>query len=256
MNCKQAEELLPLYAGRDLEEKRVTLVTEHLQTCAACTRVADEYHQFVQWTEQVASPVFSESVYAGIRQRVQREIQTEPIAPAWWQPIASLFPPKPSWAIAGVLLIALSLFAFYFIANRQNDGQQLADNPPAKVEPGTKAPSNSEPQSDTQAGLKPLVNTGGNKQQLAGASQLPGKRSRNATSMNTVAAKSRDARSTANNVSSQPRNLPEPMLAAPRDSAALVKTLRVEIQTKDPRIRIIWFVQQETKPVTPGSKGT
>lgn len=62
----------------------------------------------------------------------------------------------------------------------------------------------------------------------------------------------KEAMSTANNVSPQP----EPMVFPHRDSAALVKTLRVEIQTKDPKIKIIWFVQQETKPVIPSSKGT
>ena len=91
MNCKQTEELLPLYAGRDLEEERATLVTEHLQTCAVCARVANEYRESVVLTEQFAPPVFSEAVYAGIRQRVQREIETEALAPTWSHTIASLF---------------------------------------------------------------------------------------------------------------------------------------------------------------------
>jgi hypothetical protein len=73
--------------------------------------------------------------------------------------------------------------------------------------------------------------------------------------MNTVAAKSPDATSTANNVSPQPSSLPEPMLFPHPNSAASIKPLRVEIQTKDPMIRIIWFIQPETKPVIPVSKG-
>jgi hypothetical protein len=102
------------------------------------------------------------------------------------------------------------------------------------------------------------VNTGGKEQQLAGGRQPQRKRFRDtlADRMNPVGAKPRDTISTANKVSPQPSNLPEPMLFPPRDSAALVKTLRVEIQTKDPNIRIIWFVQQETKPIIPSSKGT
>src|SRR5688500_5200992 len=109
MNCKQAEELLPLHAGRDLEEQRATLVTEHMQTCAACARVADEYRESVQLTEQFGPPVFSEAVYAGIRQRVLREIETEAMAPAWSQTIASMFQSKLTWAIASVLLIVVSM---------------------------------------------------------------------------------------------------------------------------------------------------
>src|SRR5215510_4383095 len=117
MNCKQTEELLPLYAGRDLEEKRATLVIEHLQTCAACAHVANEYRESVQLTEQFAPPVFSEAVYAGIRQRVLREIDTEAMAPAWSQTIASLFRSRLTWAIASMLLIVVSMFAIYFIMN-------------------------------------------------------------------------------------------------------------------------------------------
>ena len=250
MNCKQVEDLLPLYAGGDLEEKRAMLVTEHAQTCAACARVADEYRESVQLTAQFAPPVFSEAVYAGIRQRVLREIETEATTPAWSQTIASMFRPRLTWAIASVLLIVVSMFAIHFIMNRGNDVERLANKQPAEVHPGTKEDSNSGPQGNKP----PSVNTGGKKQQPAGVPQPQRKRSPDTLvdRMNTVSAKSPDAMSTANNVSPQP----EPMVYPHRDSAALVKTLRVEIQTKDPKIRIIWFVQQETKPLIPSSKGT
>lgn len=258
MNCKQVEELMPLYAGRDLEEKRATLVTEHVQSCVDCARVADEYYESIQLTEQFAPPVFSEGVYAGIRQRVLREIETEAMPPAWSQTIASFIRSRLTWAVAGVLLIVVSSFTIYFIVNRGNDEQQLVDKPPAKVQPGTTEPSNSVPQGDKRADLPPAVITGGKEQQLAGGpqSQRKGSRDTVAYRKNTVGAKSRDVVSTANIVSPQPSNLPEPILFPPRDSADLVKTLRVEIQTKDPNIRIIWFAQPETKPVIPSSKGT
>ena len=258
MNCKHAEELLPLYAGRDLEEKQATLVTEHVQTCAACARVADEYRESIQLTEQFGPPVFSEAAYAGIRQRVLREIETERMAPPLSQTIASSFRPRLRWAIASVLLIVASMFAIYFIVNRGNDEQQLADKQPAKLQPGMNEGSNSGPQDNERADLPPSVNTGGKKQQLAGVLQPWRKRSRNMLDdrMNTVGAKSPDALSTVIMVSSRPNSIPEAMGFPRRDSDALVKTLRVEIQTKDPKIRIIWFVQQETKPIIPSSKGT
>jgi hypothetical protein len=251
MNCKQVEELLPLYAGRDLEEKRARLVTEHLQTCAVCARVADAYRDSVQLTEQFAPPVFSEAVYAGIRQRVLRKIEKEATAPSWSQTIASSFRPRLMWAIASVLLIVVSLFAIYFFVNRKNDEPLLANQPAAEVQPGTKEHSDSEPQDSKRAGLPPSQNTSGKKQQLAGIPRARPKRSRD---LNTFAAKSPDAVSTANNVSPQPRSLLDPMIFPRHDSAA--KTLRMEIQTQDPKIRIIWFVQQETKPIIPSSKGT
>ena len=236
MNCKQTEELLPLYAGRDLEEKRATLVTKHLQTCAACARVADEYRESVQLTEQFAPPVFSEAVYAGIRQRVLREIETEAVAPVWSQTNASLFRSRLTWAIAGVILMAVSMLALYFIMNRGNVEQQLVHQPPAKVQPGTKERINSGPPQDNKRADLPSP---------VGVPQLQ-RRKRSRDRIHTVAA----------TATPQPGSLPEPMLFPPPNSTALTKPIRVEIQTKDPTIRIIWFVQPETKHAIPGSKGT
>ena len=238
MNCKQAEELLPLYAGRDLEDSHATLVSEHLQTCAACASVADEYSESIQLTEQLAPVDFSEAVYAGIRKRVLYEIEKEVLAPSWSQTIASLFQPRLTWAMASVLLMLVSMFLIYFIVKRGNNEPQRADKRPAMVQPGTtEGPRRDEP---------PSKSTGGEKQQQAGVHPPRRKRFR---------AKSTEAVSIANNVSRQPGNVPEGEVSPHPDSAALSKTLRVEIQTKDPNIRIIWFVQQETKPINSSSKG-
>ena len=258
MNCEQTKELLPLYAGRDLEKKRATLVTEHLQTCAACALVADQYRESVHWTEQFAPPVFNDAVFAGIRQRVLSEIETNAMSRASSRRIASLFQPRLTWAIASVLLAVVSLFAIYIIVNSGNDKQQLARTPPAKLLAGTNERFNSGMQSDKPADLQSSLNTGAKDQRLAGIRQHERKRSRGrlADHLNTVGATSRDGMSTANNASSQTGTLPGPTLFPPHDSAALVNTLRVEIQTPDPKIRIIWFVPQETKPVIPTSKGS
>jgi hypothetical protein len=40
------------------------------------------------------------------------------------------------------------------------------------------------------------------------------------------------------------------------DAGESESPLRVEIQTKDPNIRIIWFAQRESKPAVLNSKGT
>jgi hypothetical protein len=242
MNCKQVEELLPLYAGRDLEEKRATLVAEHVQTCAACARVAGEYRESVQLSGQFAPPIFSEAVYAGIRQRVLREIETKATAPSWSQTIASVFRPRLTWAIASVLLMLVSIFAIYFLMNKGNVEQQLANTPPAEVQPRTREHTSSAPQQDKRTDRSPsatVIN--------------PGRKRPRA--MNTASAKTTGTMSTANNVSPQPNSILEPMEFPHQDSAASAKPLRVEIQTKDPKIRIIWFVQTETKPVIPASKG-
>jgi hypothetical protein len=49
-------------------------------------------------------------------------------------------------------------------------------------------------------------------------------------------------------------SLSEPTLVPALDSTASEKALRMEIQTKDPNIRIIWFSQPNTKPESRSSK--
>jgi hypothetical protein len=126
--------------------------------------------------------------------------------------------------------------------NKGNVEQQLANTSPVNVLPETKEPANSKAQQAKRAAAS----------SSATVTQPRRKRPR---AMNTASAKTTGTMSTANNVSPQPNSILEPMEFPHQDSAASAKPLRVEIQTKDPKIRIIWFVQTETKPVIPASKG-
>jgi hypothetical protein len=255
MNCKQVQELLPLYASHDLEERREQLVAAHIQSCAECAGAADEYRETRQLLQDFASPAFSEGVYAGIRQRVLREIEAESTAPPLPQLLASLFRPRLTWAVASALLIVISLFAIYFVANWRNDQHELTDKSPATVQPPVKDHVDPGSQHETQAARPSPSNERLKDERLVDARQ-PRKKSRDGIteSATNVAAIAPDAKSTAGNTSTQTNNLPERLFPA-HSSAASEKTLRVEIQTKDPNIRIIWFSQQEPKPVVPNSKG-
>src|SRR5688572_19327466 len=115
MNCNHVLELLPLYVGGDLEEKRAKLITAHVQACAVCAGSADEYRETRQLVQQFAPPQFSEAVYTVIRQSVLREVGRESISPTLPQLVASWFRMRLTWAVAPALLIAVSVLAFYFI---------------------------------------------------------------------------------------------------------------------------------------------
>jgi anti-sigma factor RsiW len=140
MNCKQVEELLPLYAGRDLEEKRATLVAEHVQTCAACARVADEYREAVQLSGQFAPPIFSEAVYRrNPDNSVLREIEYKShSAIVVTNNKGCVSATIPRWAIASVLLMLVSIFAIYFLMNKGKRRAAIGHTPPAEVQPGTR----------------------------------------------------------------------------------------------------------------------
>jgi hypothetical protein len=260
MNCKQVQELLPLYVACDLEEKRARMVTAHVQSCAECAGSADEYRATRQLLQQFAPPVFSEAVYAGIRQRVLREIGREATAPGLSRLLESLFRPRFRWAVATALLLAVSVCAFYFIASRRpnpiNDRQQVADN--GRTEDRPTSPSIKESE-----GLPPasIVKNKGPVQGLAGGTHQSQQRKRPAVAAartRPATVNSADSRSTTAEAIPNGNNLAEPDAVPVRDPTTSEKTLRVEMQTRDPNIRIIWFTPQPTKQDSPAkfSKGT
>lgn len=245
MNCKQLEELLPLYAGRDLDEKRARLVSEHVQICSACARVAGEYRDAVELAQHFAPPVFSDTVYASVRRQVMQQIEHEPTAPLLTQMFASWFQPRIAWAAASALIIALGFFAVYLIVNRGADVRSVAENPTVNRTEGT-AQSIATPQT-TEPVSPPIP-----------VKRADEKRRRIHSFVNRsplVAAKAPGSSSRAASISPKLREPEAGTSLPPVDAAAGKLPLRVEIQTKDPNIRIIWFSQSNSKPSLPNSKG-
>ena len=258
MNCKHVQELLPLYIGRDLEENYTRMIAAHMQSCVECAGSADEYRETRQLLQQFTPPLFSEAVYAGIRQRVLREIEREATAPGLSRLLESLFRPRLRWAVATALLIAVFLFAFYFTANRRanltNDRQQLADSRRTVDVPTPSSIKESE-------GLPPASTVQRPVRGLAGGIHQPQRRKSPAAVADrtrSVAVNTPDARSKIAGSAPEGSSGSEPDAAAARDSTASEKPLRVEMQTRDPNIRIIWFTHQPTKQDSPSkfSKGT
>jgi hypothetical protein len=256
MNCKQVQELLPLYVGRDLEEKRAHLVAAHVQSCAECAGSADEYRETRHLLQQFAPPPFSDAVYAGIRQRVWREIGRE-TAPGLSRLLESLFRPRIRWAVATAMLLAVFVSTFYFIANRTNDRrdrQQVADSGRTVDRPTP--PSSRE--SDGPRLVSTVQNPGAVQRLAGGTHQSQRRKGIGGAPDRSATVNSADIQSMSAQTLPDSNNRSEPDAASARDSAISEKTLRVEMQTEDPNIRIIWFTPQPTKPDSPGkfSKGT
>lgn len=234
MNCNQAQELLPLFAGRDLEEKQATLVADHVESCEACANSAKEYRQAQQMVRLFAPPPFSQEDYAGMRRGVLREIEqgrTAVIVPTLPQLLGNMFRPRIRWAIATALVLAVSAFAFYFMANKKNDGQQIVING-GDAYPGPVVVPLNPPAGDQPV---PLSVPPDSPQPVKVLKAGGGTRSMNKRVMT---------------------SLRTPRVAQPDRFSGDVpafseKTTRVEIQTKDPNIRIIWFSPRPTKRDAP-----
>jgi hypothetical protein len=240
MNCQQIDELLPLYAGHDLDEKRARLVSEHVQICVACARVAAEYRETVELTQHFAPSVFADNVYASVRRQVMQQIEDEPTARLLPQLFGGWFRPQMAWAVTGALIIAFGFFAFYLIVNWGADVPRLAEIHPTVTALPT---SNATPPQINRAGAgTPAEDKRKGNRSFENRSPLASAKARN--SLPAAAASSPKLRD------------PEAMNILPAEDAGGGKSpLRVEIQTKDPNIRIIWFSQSNSRRALPNSKG-
>lgn len=236
MNCGYVEQLLPLYIGCDLDEERSILVADHLQTCKRCADVANEYAQANQLLQRFEAPAFGDAVYAGIRSHVLIEIERKSHAPAWSTAVsqffASLVQPRMRW-ITAALVLAISLTALYFIAERANQLPDVVNVVVNVAEEGRKS-------SDSAASAP--VEAKGDRVTKAGPIN---RRSRQREKVIDVS----DRRMLASKPAvtkglSSPNNRllpPDIDLSLPPSASA---PLRVEIQTSDRNIRIIWLSSQ------------
>ena len=170
MNCKRVEELLPLYVGHDLEEKRAILVTAHVRSCTECARSAREYRETNQLLQRIEPPHFSEASYLAVRDNVLREIERESNATALLRFIARPFQPRMTWAVSTAVLLAVCLFAYYFIANRTG-GQRyeqpnVASQPEKLKAPPSPSRKDIKPDHTVTAGAPPALASSSRKPRL------------------------------------------------------------------------------------------
>lgn len=241
MNCKNVEPLLSLYAGGDLVEEQSQLVAAHLQSCTQCSLAADEYAWARQLLQRYEPPRFSDEIYAGIREEVLNEIGRESRVPVWpgvfSQLFAALAQPRMRW-ITAALLLAISVTALYLSRrpSRQLRNDQeivVLTGKPNQADIGADVRSGSRNES---AGPSSFSNEG--KVRIANTHRrITRKREANAGIVATNLSRELDKTT---KVDAQPSAAPAPM--------------RVEMQTSDRNIRIIWL--SGPRPVAGGTDGS
>jgi len=245
MNCQQVERLLPLYAGRDLRAKSEQLVAAHLQSCANCSATAADYRETRNLVHEFAPPAFSQNVYADIRQNVWRRIETETRRKTIFQSIGGWFSPRLAWAVAATLLIVSPVFMFYLIRAGFNGRRDLVVNVSQPMPTGNNSSGLRNPSKPAE---------GRQSQPQVKIAKPPRKLDRlHAPAPANTAVAYLPRTTSAGAPASMPFIRPTDFSDPPGDSE---NTLRLEIQTKNPNIRIIWFAPREQKPAAVHAKGT
>ena len=253
MNCKQVDELLPLYVGHDLEDERAGLINAHLEACPHCARSAEEYVAASQLTQQFAAPQFSEAMYASVRHNVLREIEQESGRLTLRGLILGAFQPRLTWAVSTAVLLAVCAFAYYFVANRQilpHDQKAKAD---IKLTPRGTAGGSAAPGTHSSTVVLNEKPSG----EIANDPGTISQKSRFNRRLQLAWHPTRSSEPPTGPVKTAQSSPEEPDNKPLNASVSSGKPMRLELQTKDPNIRIIWFSQPSTNEGSPqeSSKG-
>jgi len=246
MNCKRIKQLLPLYVGGDLKSSLANRIASHLEWCGRCNWLADDFRESQSWIRSYQSPVFDEAFVGDLKQSVLEGV-------AETRSRASLL---PSWigqwnrrqvlALSATCFVVAGMLALYVYQSRVKLNSAIVSrisNPEASIE--TKGKPGTVTKEAPGASFK-------------GAQGLVRRRHSFEPRTDDVEIASRHLE--------PPR--PGPVEEVPASANAIEQMdnssdvpadsrdmLRIEIQTSDPNIRIIWFSPKEvdrqpTKPLT------
>ncbi|HSP61686.1 MAG TPA: zf-HC2 domain-containing protein [Pyrinomonadaceae bacterium] len=258
LNCKRTARLISLYVAGDLVGAPEREVAAHLAACETCRRLADEFSESGRLlTQASAPPEFGAEFYSGIRQAVLGEIGRErmPSKP-------SLFRPRWLYATAfAAIVIASGVVLLHFAGAGRETPPDLVRAPQTTGQPTS-------PSSDGQSPRK--------------KHELPGTRSAQSSNVLALARphgsfrrfegmRTPFASVTAQAARDSGTQIELPMQSSTRvgtNAAGSVATVggpssassgrasasqvsRMEIQTADPNIRIIWLSPRESREPEP-----
>lgn len=248
LNCKRTARVISLYLAGDLSDGAAGEVSAHLAACEECRRLAEEFSISSSLLAQACPPPeFAAEFYAGIRTAVLAEITREAGSTKLW------FFQRPwlyATSFAALLIACLLLLQHFGRGPRPHDvavgAPAVAVQTPRPTE--TVNPSTSPLTARTQPApgkpeAPPVVHPRRAPRQLE---QL-----RNPAAVTTQSAVNQSKQIRLGGES--PVNIDSPVAGSQRSAgtaglAAMAQMSRIEIQTSDPNIRIIWLTASESGP--------
>lgn len=247
MNCRRVEKLIPLYVGGDLDVDKAGAVLSHASTCARCSGLVAEYEQSQRWLRSYTPPDFDDALLEDLRLSVLGEIEGRRTRVSFLNGPAGRWARGLALASASAFLIALSALAFHAYQSKTNELSARDDLAAgADVEPGDGPHEiTSRPEATKQA----LGADSGRKQR-----RHPAYAARVAPSAVRLKDRGRSAERLDMKDAGQ-AGVWGTKDALSGEQVTSPGMLRIEIQTNDPRIRIIWFSPKEgtahqAKPTT------
>jgi cytoskeletal protein RodZ len=238
MRCTHAEKLIPLFASDDLPAREADALRRHLESCANCRRLAAEFEESRDWLRGFTAPQIDEAMLDSVRDSVLRDIgrienrarRLQWIVPGW--NLRFVFATSLALLLTGALLGLV-------ISRRQSPHDPKPDRAEerkggsdrVKLPPGKTLDGQSN--NDKQAASP---KTDRRKFRREPTKRGPGESPQSEEPMVGLDLVTQNTDTVG--PTTDPSAAPDP---ADTDPDADLDTLRIEIQTADPNIRIIWF---------------
>ncbi len=224
MNCSRIEELIPLYIEDDLDREMKELAWSHLKNCLTCSRMVEEYRESQRALRLYGPPDFDDSLFEDLRGAVLNKIEKGRPRPALFQSFSQVFARPRSarfaFAAAIALLIIFGAIAAYIHFDKMDSSTRREQKEIVRqhLEQEESAPPAPEIADETPA-----------TESAPPVRRVPNRR-------RSVRRPPREEI-----ISNDVATAREPEEEPASDTTAAKEPLRIEIQTSDPNIRIIWF---------------
>jgi hypothetical protein len=254
LNCKRTARIISLYVAGDLLGAPEREVATHLATCEGCRRLAEEFSENSSLLTQACTPPeFGAEFYSGIRHVVLGEIASDQILSR-----PSLF--RRPWIYAtafGVMVIVSGLALQYFGRPTREAPRGLALAPQVTGQPmsqSTEAPSPRKKHelpgklSAQSNKIQALANPRGSSRHFAGMRKpFALVTSQAAQVSDTQIAQALPASTRVGTNAAESVSLAGGPSSSSSGRALASEVSRIEIQTADPNIRIIWLSPRESQ---------
>ncbi len=248
MNCKKFTQLIPLFVEADLETAERQCVTAHLASCDLCSDAVKEFQASQSLLHTFTAPKFDEDIFVQMRSSVLNKIASPQISnvshPFWnW---------KTAFAASLATIILLSGIAINRHSSNENYIAQASNLGEAKA--NNFSSSSSKNMANNSSNLKQIPKPRSGRNLIAQGEASVSKRNpgnvienhpspERATDEQMIAASIAHSDQAAN-ILPQAENTTAMTIPNSEKSIAEPEMLRMEIQTADPNIKIIWLMPQ------------
>ena len=250
MICRRVQKLIPLHVEGDLRTSVANRVESHLEWCGRCNWVADEYKESQSWLHASQPPAFEETFLEDLKRGVMKRVAENNARPSLFALLAQRWSRRQMLALAATFVAVLGMVALYLYQAKLKGNPQMISEVVEQPRSAELKPAR-HPQPQTATGEAPGA---GSNKRLRASSRRRNFRSPAGHSVVAAQAPKRTLVIQTSGTAETTNALTDQSSAQNGVANRTRDMLRIEIQTGDPSIRIIWFAPKtdlhQSKPAT------